>query len=106
MKTALEPRFVDTHKSFYGKAYTEIEGGWGQFVNLYSYDILVARIGPASDGEFYCVLLDAWDYSPTTLRHVKEFLAQNGMGVYHHKRDIIADAVEVEGLEGYIVLKR
>lgn len=78
----LEPEF-DTRKSFYGKAYVD-EKDDGTKV-LYSYDTPVCKIKdnkvelvvastPMSRGYRVAV----WKYSPTTLRHVKEFLKQNG----------------------------
>ena len=75
----LEPEF-DSRKSFYGKANVDVKKDGTQV--LYSYDTPVCMI---KDGEVtlgksrmrgypICV----WNYSPTTLRHVKEFLKQNG----------------------------
>lgn len=90
----LEPKF-DSHKSFYGKAVVETWGGWGQNVNLYSYNTLVAQIGYIDvDGtgeEFALLLHPDWDYGATTLRHVKEFMQQFGFG-YMGKREIIDTA--------------
>lgn len=63
MITYLIPRF-DSRKSFYGKAKTD-----GR--KLWSYSTLVAEIvnnQPIVYGT----------YSATTLRHIKEFLNQNG----------------------------
>lgn len=94
----LEPRY-DSHKSFYNKARVETWGGWGQNVNLYSYETLVAQIGYVDMGEgeeFVCILFDEWCYSPTTLRHVKEFLRQYGFGAMS-KADIVSDAVRHDG---------
>lgn len=75
---AMEPHY-DSRKSFYGKAHVDDRGS---IKVLYSYDSPVAMI---KDGE---VILgkatnrgypySIWKYSPTTLRHVKEFLKQNG----------------------------
>lgn len=104
MRYELEARY-DSHKSFYRKAYVETWGGWGQNANLYSYDTLVAQIGYMTiDGEeqFCCILHDDWNYSPTTLRHVKEFLRQFGFGAMS-KSDIMNDAREVDG---YLVIVR
>lgn len=56
----------DSRKSFYNKAETDDD-------KLYSYGTLVAEI---KDGK--PVLYPEWDYSATTLRHVKEWLQQNG----------------------------
>lgn len=60
----------DARKSFYGKARVDDDNGE---LTLYSYNVPVARI---SNGQV--TLLDKWDWSQTTLRHVKEFLKQNG----------------------------
>lgn len=102
----LEPQY-DSAKSFYGKARIETWGGWGQNANLYSYDTLVAQagyIGSDITGEEYerfgIILWPAWDYSQTTLRHVKEFMQQNGF-CRMSKREIIADAID---FNDYLVL--
>lgn len=96
MYTELKPNY-DGAKSFYGKAYIETWGGWGQNVNLYSYETLVASIGyivnDDGDEQFVCLLHENWAYSPTTLRHVKEFLQQFGFGKYT-KREILQEAIE------------
>lgn len=68
----LEPRY-DSRQSFYGKAYYTEPARDGS-ITLYSYETPVVRI--CADGEVE--LLPAWDYSATTLRHVKEFLKQQG----------------------------
>lgn len=60
----------DGRKSFYGKAKVVDDNGE---LTLYSYNVPVAKI---SNGQV--TLLDKWDWSQTTLRHVKEFLRQNG----------------------------
>lgn len=68
----LRPEY-DTRKSFGGKANVEIDGYGTE--TLYSYDTPVARY--TKDGTVE--LLPKWDYSQTTLRHVKEFLRQHGL---------------------------
>jgi hypothetical protein len=67
MKEILKVRY-DSRKSFYGKAQIE---KIGNAVILYSYGTKVAEIknGKAKVFGFY---------SLTTLRHIKEFLKQNG----------------------------
>ena len=60
----------DSRQSFYGKARVDDNGSEK---TLYSYNTPVAKI---SDGKVQ--LLSKWDWSQTTLRHVKEFLKQNG----------------------------
>ena len=60
----------DSRKSFYNKARVDDNGNEK---TLYSYNTPVAKI---VDGKVE--LLPKWDWSQTTLRHVKEFLKQNG----------------------------
>jgi hypothetical protein len=60
----------DARKSFYSKARVDDNGNEK---TLYSYNTPVAKI---VDGNVS--LLPKWDSSATTLRHVKEFLKQNG----------------------------
>jgi hypothetical protein len=67
MEYQLETRF-DSRKSFYGKAVVIHEGNR---IKLKSYNTIVAYIdetGAHVNGT----------YSPTTLRHIKEFLLQHG----------------------------
>jgi hypothetical protein len=66
----LEPRF-DSRKSFYGKAVVIEENGVKQ---LRSYNTIVAEIRNG-EAEIFGT------YSPTTLRHIKDFLYQNGFEV-------------------------
>jgi hypothetical protein len=66
----LEPRF-DSRKSFYGKAVVIEESGIKQ---LRSYNTIVAEIREG-EAEIFGT------YSPTTLRHIKDFLYQNGFEV-------------------------
>lgn len=76
----LRPRY-DGHKSFYGKAVVE---QWatanGTLYVLRSYGHTVATVTPTSDWgavpETYEVKVAMGPLSATTLRHVKEFLAQ------------------------------
>ena len=67
MITELDARY-DSRRSFYGKAY--IEEKRGEKV-LFSYHTKVAR--KKADK---VTLGQSYDYSSTTLRHVKEFLKQ------------------------------
>ena len=67
----LTPKF-DSRKSFYGKALIRFEG---DLKLLFSFDTPVVYIGP----DRLPVMLNDWDYSQTTLRHVKEFLKQNDL---------------------------
>lgn len=64
----------DSRKSFYGKAHVVTDDDGTQ--TLYSYNTPVVEI---KDGKVN--LLPMWDSSQTTLRHVKEFLQQNGFSV-------------------------
>lgn len=111
----LEAKF-DSHKSFYGKAHFTMFGGWGQNVMLRSYDTVVAVCGylnrerakelgiDTSFGEPYvCELMPEWDYSATTLRHVREFLRQFGFGDWR-KREIERYAIEIE--DGCYLIER
>lgn len=76
----LQPLY-DGHKSFYGKAFVE---RWdtenGTQLVLKSYDTVVAKVTPiTSTGTYpsiYDVAINMDVLSATTLRHVKEFLAQ------------------------------
>lgn len=61
----------DGRKSFYGKAVVESNGKGVE--TLFSYDTKVASI---RDGKL--TLFDDWNYSATTVRHVKEFMRQHG----------------------------
>jgi len=63
----LEARY-DSRQSFYGKARVTTTGN-GSY--LTSYNTVVAEI---KDGEVEVF----GTYSPTTLRHIKEYLKQNG----------------------------
>lgn len=69
----LSPSF-DSRKSFYGKAHVVTDDDGTEI--LYSYNTPVVEI---KDGKVK--LLAQWDSSQTTLRHVKEFLQQNGFEV-------------------------
>lgn len=86
-KYDLKSRF-DSRKSFYNKAVVEqdIENNADL---LYSYDTLVAKV---ERGKVF--LFPSWDYSLTTLRHVKEFLKQQGF-VADTKKQISKDYLAV-----------
>lgn len=90
MITTLHP-IHDTRKSFYGKALFTVDTVlWGKSTeltapgekHLYSYDNHVCYIDNA--GKVH--LLPLWNYSATTLRHVKEFLKQNGFKADNSKQ--------------------
>lgn len=76
----LQPVY-DRHQSFYGKALVERwSTGNGTQLVLKSYGTVVAKVTPmggeGKDFEPYHVEIGMWHLSATTLRHVKEFLAQ------------------------------
>ena len=66
----------DSRNSFYGKAKVEV---LENRINLYSYGTLVAFI---ENGVAYIT----GDYTQTTLRHIKEFLLQNGFVAINKKQ--------------------
>ncbi len=83
-KEELMPLY-DKAKSFYGKAViycgcmpyknsNETVSICSKNINLFSYDTHVCYI----DKDKKVHLLPKWNFSATTLRHVKEFLKQNG----------------------------
>lgn len=76
----LQPLY-DVHQSFYGKAFVERWGtDKGTQLVLKSYGTVVAKVTPiTSTGVYpsiYDVAVNMDALSATTLRHVKEFLAQ------------------------------
>lgn len=76
----LQPVY-DSHQSFYGKAFVERwSTGNGTQLVLKSYGTVVAKVTPmggtGKDFEPYQVEIGMGYLSATTLRHVKEFLAQ------------------------------
>lgn len=103
----LQPLY-DGHKSFYGKALVErwdTENGM-RYV-LKSYGTVVAQVTPISawdtEQEVFRVEVGMEYLSATTLRHVKEFLAQTDdafKGVtLPWLRKAIKDGREIEGAE-------
>lgn len=80
----LETQF-DNAKSFYGKAQVEYSD-CGK--DLYSYGTHVAGVFVDFDNKRVAFVNDT--YSATTLRHIKEFLKQNGFKA-ETKAQIIAD---------------
>lgn len=97
----------DARKSFYGKAYVErwdVEHGT-QYV-LRSYGTVVAKVTPTyadGDTETYDVELGMQYLSATTLRHVKEFLAQTDEAfegiTLAWLRKAIKDGRTIDGME-------
>lgn len=61
----------DARKSFYGKAHVVTDDDGTQILYSYNTPVIELKGGKVK-------LLPMWDSSQTTLRHVKEFLKQNG----------------------------
>lgn len=76
MYAELQCRF-DSRKSFYGKAKTlkQEMSDW-QEIDLYSYEVLVAKIIVTEKEDKYICY---GKYSQTTTRHQKEFFRQYGL---------------------------
>lgn len=74
MRTYLMPIY-DSRKSFYNKAVVEDDSMNHGGKLLYSYE---TRVAMADTEDYEVELYPGWDHSQTTLRHVKEFLRQNG----------------------------
>lgn len=98
----------DGHKSFYGKAFVERYGTEnGMRYVLKSYGTVVAKVTPIgawdTEQEVFSVEIGMEYLSATTLRHVKEFLAQTDdvfKGVtLPWLRKAIKDGREIEGAE-------
>ena len=70
----------DSHRSFHGKALVERwDTEYGVRYVLKSYDTVVAKVTPTyvdDETATYAVEIGMGHLSATTLRHVKEFLAQ------------------------------
>jgi hypothetical protein len=75
----------DSRASFYGKARVNVEGAVMQLV---SYSTTVAEITTLPSGQKTASVFGT--YSQTTLRHIKEFLLQNGFKADNSKQ-IMAD---------------
>lgn len=104
----------DGHKSFYGKAFVERYGTEnGMRYVLKSYGTEVAKVTPISAcdtvQEVFRVEVGMEYLSATTLRHVKEFLAQTDdvfKGItLPWLRKAIKDGREIDGSSGVYVLK-
>lgn len=76
----LECQF-DTHKSFYGKAVVKVVESVSK--TLYSYNTKVAQI-TYENGEKTLKIFGF--YSSTTLRHIKEFVQQEGFPAMNKKQ--------------------
>lgn len=79
---SLQPRY-DGRKSFYNKAQVEVDDTNPRIKKLYSYNTLVAEIRFGKPKVF-------GTYSQTTLRHIKEFLRQEGFKA-DSKKQILKD---------------
>lgn len=74
----------DSHKSFYKKAYVK---EWATCKELYSYNTRVAIIKLDANGMNEKLILGRMaTCSATTLRHVREFMYQQGFKVYEKKK--------------------
>ena len=76
----------DNRKSFYNKANVEFNSN-EETTTLYSYNTKVAQIKKGVATVFMT-------YSPTTLRHIKEFLLQNDFKA-ENKAQIVIDYMGV-----------
>ena len=102
----LQPLY-DRHKSFYGKAFVECYAtSGGTKLVLKSYDTIVAVVSPVGEDagtEVYCVEVALKYLSATTLRHVKEFLAQTDSAfkgiTLQWLRKAIKDERRIDGTE-------
>jgi len=86
METELKPEY-DNRKSFYKKAVVIIEG---EVLKLKSYNTIVCKIEMKNNR---AVVYGT--YSKTTLRHIKEFLKQNGYKA-DSQRQILEDYATTE----------
>ena len=78
----------DARQSFYGKAQVITEG---KKKFLRSYSTVVAEITELKNGEYDVKVYGT--YSDTTLRHIKEFLKQEGFNA-ETKKQIEKDYIE------------
>lgn len=81
----LRPMY-DSRKSFYGKA---VVMDYGDRKSLYSYETFVCEV---KDGKYE--IHNVFAFSPTTCRHIREFLQQNGFP-YMTKQEIIDNATMI-----------
>lgn len=90
----------DSRSSFYNKAIVDIDNNTGD-KTLYSYHTPVAKISKSGELE----LLPKWNSSNTTLRHVKEFLRQNGFKADSLKqitKDYLSESVEEPDVASFV----
>jgi len=93
-KIKLQPRY-ERRKSFYGKAYVQQYDG-RKVLRSYNTDVAEIR-----DGKAYVF----GTYSQTTLRHIKEFLMQNGFKAENSKQIMKDYGADRNKLPAYIVKK-
>ena len=74
----------DSKHSFYSKAMVEVEDNGNKVLLSYGHEVVRIR-----DGKPY--LTTAWNASQTTLRHVKEFLKQEGISAGSLSKKDIAE---------------
>lgn len=102
----LQPLY-DSHQSFYGKAFVERHAtSGGTRLMLRSYGTVVAVVTPVGmdgEAEAFRIEISMRYLSATTLRHVKEFLAQTDdtfKGItLPWIRKAIKDGNQIEGAE-------
>lgn len=78
-----------SQKDFYKKAYILTNE---DFIKLYSYNTFILAIDRKNKRIIYS---NYWDYSQTTLKHLKEFLQQN-IGFFNHNNIIFKDFTKKE----------
>lgn len=83
----LEPHH-DSRKSFYGKAHVDERPDGTKVLYSYNTPVCMIKDGKVTLGRAKMRGYDiaVWNYSPTTLRHVKEFLKQNGFEASSNKQ--------------------
>jgi hypothetical protein len=79
----LSARF-DARKSFYGKALVSVEPNGDKALISYGHEVVRIRNGNVA-------LTTSWDASDTTIRHVKEFLKQEGVSIGSYSKKEIAE---------------
>lgn len=98
----LELKAVHSHqKGFYGKACVHEVNSY--IIDLYSYDTRVCTVNRATHT---IALREQWDRSNTTLRHIREFLAQCCDERFAHasKRQLIAAVRSGREIHGWPIV--
>lgn len=88
-------------KGFYGKACVHQVNSY--IIDLYSYDTRVCTVNRATRT---ITLREQWDRSNTTLRHVREFLAQccDERFIHARKRELNAALRSGQGIHGWPIV--